>query len=105
MSKVFEGFDTLKCVAGGAETAEDVAGVLEDIAANLRAMAKDGIEIDLENISEGHLIYRTNNRELAKTYGFYELDEEGEPIGVDEFEFNPATGKNDIPVKAIFPVQ
>jgi hypothetical protein len=101
----FERSDYLKYAASDSKTVEEIAEVLEDIATRLRAMAKeDGIEIDIEHISEGRLNYRTNDRELAKTYGFYELDADGEPIGVEELQFNPVTGKH-VPITVIYPVQ
>ena len=65
MSKMFEGFDYLKYVASGAETVADVVSMLEVQIAALNEMEKDGVEIDLQNIEDGHLRYTTEDPKIA----------------------------------------
>jgi hypothetical protein len=94
-TKVFEGFEYLKCVACGAETVEEVAAILEAQAAYIRELVKDGVQIDLDDIGSGHLRYLTEDPEIGAKYGFDSIEGNGKghfvirtPTGeiLDEFD-------------------
>lgn len=96
MSKVlFEGFDSLRCIADDAETVEEVADMLESYAVYIRELAKDGVQIDLVDIGSGHLSYSTEDPKIGEKYGFDSIENDGNghvvvrsPTGevIDEFD-------------------
>ena len=75
---VYEGWDYLKFVALESKTVADVIASLEGQIAILRGMEKDEVEIDLENIGEGHLNYSTEDIAIAEKYGFVHMEDDGQ---------------------------
>lgn len=77
MTKTFSGHESVKCIAGGAETVEDVAASFEAYAVYLREMVKDGVKFDLSDICSGHMELSTDDPKIGAKYGFDSIEDDG----------------------------
>ena len=74
----YESFLALKYVASGAKNLSQVIKTLKGAIEELETMHRAGVEIDLQNIEDGHIAYYTGNAKIAKKYGFHKVEREEE---------------------------